>query len=206
MPSTAVNRLLDLAKVRLPGVLNDALTQELFHLLNDFFMGTNIWRETLDVSVTSTTSSYLQDPDAYTYDLISEEGGEVFRLMGLVNASGIPVDASMRVPGEIVLKYSPNAAETYKAGVAVTVKDPVDSDGIPQFPEWVLKKYDNAILDGLLGRMMTQAAKPYSNPNLAMAHLRKYTQAKAAARVESARQNVYTGQTWRFPQTFNRTR
>jgi hypothetical protein len=82
------------------------------------------------------------------------------------------------------------------------VTDPVTRDGIPVFPAWILSKYGNDFLDGLMGRMMSQIAKPYSNTAMGTYHTKKFNNAMSQAKVEALHQNVYRGQSWRFPQSF----
>jgi len=203
MASTAVNRLMDLAKMRLPGVLESVLYKEFFHLMNDFFKETNIWQERIEFDVTPSSSTYHEDPDAYTHFVVSEEQGAVFRLISVLDGDGNTVPAQMRIPNYITLSHLPNSAATYTAVVAVTVRDPTNKEDLPMFPEWVLTKYDNEILDGLLGRMMSQVAKPYSNAQLAAAHLRMWKQGVRKAKNENFRENLFGAQRWRFPQTFS---
>jgi hypothetical protein len=201
MPNADMNRLMDHARIRLPGAIDAAILVELFSVLKEFFNNSNAWQEEIEFSAYPTSSPYYADPDAYTYDLIPTRGA-VMRLMAVRDAQGIPVRASMPVPGSVVLDRAPDADTTYTATVALTVTDPTTRDGYPQFPDWVLNKYFNELLDGLLGRMMSQIAKPYSSPSIAVVHLRKFKQAISAAKVESSRRNVYRAQNWRFPRSF----
>jgi hypothetical protein len=63
----------------------------------------------------------------------------------------------------------------------------------------VLAKYRSVILDGLLGRMFSQPAKPWTNTQLSVFHMRKFKIGIAGARVEWTRNNNYRQQAWRFP-------
>jgi hypothetical protein len=54
--------------------------------------------------------------------------------------------------------------------------------------------------------MMSQLAKPYSSPAMAQMHLRAFKSGVSQAKVEASHQNVYRGQSWRFPQTYARRR
>ncbi len=206
MASSEIKRLMDNARIRLPGALDAAIKIELFALLNEFFQETNIWSEDIPFQVTATTQSYIENPAAYTYEVYPGEGGIINRLMGVADSKGLMVGATMAVPGQIVLNYSPNEAQTYTARVTKTVTDPVDKDGYPECPEWVLAKYNNDLLDGVLGRMMGQLAKPYSSPQLALYHMRQFAQAKGKARAEAMHGNIYRGQNWRFPRAFSSRR
>jgi hypothetical protein len=201
MANADMKRLMDHAKIRLPGSLDSALQMELFSVLNEFFQTSNIWYEDVAFPVTPTADTYLQNPDAFTYEIIPDQGA-ITRLMGVVDSQGRLQAASMPVLGDLILGYSPNVADTYTARVALTVTDPVTREGYPEFPDWVLNKYGNEILDGLLGHMMSQIAKPYTSPTIAMVHLRKFNSGVSKAKVEASHQNVYRGQSWRFPQAY----
>lgn len=195
MPSTETTRLMNNLRMRLPGALDDAIRVEYFSVMNEFFQGSNLWRDDVTLSVTPGTLSYTIAPPL----------GSVVRLISLVNAGGFPVDASMEVPGTIKLYYDPTIAQTYTATVVLTVEDPITGEGYPDYPAWVLNKYGNEILDGVVGRMMTQLGKPYSNQQLGIYHLRRFQGAVSQAKVEAQHKNLYRGQAWRFPRTFTRT-
>jgi hypothetical protein len=201
MANADMNRLMDHARIRLPGALDSAIQMELFSVMNEFFQTSNIWYEDIQFPVAVTNDSYLDNPDAYTYYVIPSQG-TITRLAGVVNSQGFPQKAYMPIIGQVILGYSPNEADTYTARMMLTVSDPVTRDGYPEFPEWIMQKYGNDILDGVLARMMSQIAKPYSSPQMAQYHGRMFKQAVSQSKVEASHQNVYRGQNWRFPQTF----
>ena len=205
MASADVNRLIDNARMRLPGALDKAIQFELFTLMNEFLQNTSMWVEDISVDVSPTSQTYLENPDAYKYDLVPD-GGAIYRLMYCQNTQGIQQKVMMPEPGTLVVQYAPSTADTYVVTVAKTVTDPVTREGYPEFPAWILNKYGNEILDGLLGRMMLQVAKPYSSPTMAALHMKNFQQGMARARVETMHGNVYRAQSWRFPQTFARRR
>ena len=206
MATADINRLMDNARIRLPGALDNAIKLEIFSVLNEFFQATNIWTEDIDFSVTPTNDSYLDNPAAYTYTITPVSGGVINRLIAVWNSDGFAQAATMPIPGEVILKFSPNEADTYTARVAKTVNEPLDNEGYPDFPAWVLNKYGNEMLDGVLARMMGQIAKPYSSAQLALYHMREFRRAIGRAKAEALHGNVYRGQSWRFPQSFVRTR
>jgi hypothetical protein len=192
-----LTRLMDNARVRLPGAVDTAIKLELFAVFNDFFQNTNIWREEVPVVVAPPVTDYEVTPFSVS---------TINRLMWVYDDKGFPVSAIMPVPGSLKLAYEPDATKTITVTVALTVTDPVTREDFPEFPDWVLNKYNTCILDGLLARMMSQAAKPYSNAQLAAFHGKEYMQGCSFAKVETQRNNVYRSQSWRFPQTFNRRR
>lgn len=205
MANADMNRLMDHARIRLPGALDAAIQMELFAVMNEFFQTSNIWYEDIKFAVTPTSDSYIDNPEAYTYDVIPEQG-TITRLMGIIDSQGRPQQGYMPTLGQVILSFSPNTADTYSARVALTVSDPVTRDGYPEFPDWIMDKYGNDILEGVLSRMMSQIAKPYSSPQMAQYHGKLFKQAVSQAKVEASHQNVYRGQSWRFPQTFSRRR
>lgn len=193
MANADFNRLMDQLRIRLPGALDGTLQLELFSVMNEFFQNSSCWVEDIDFEVR---------PDEKTYYVFPVANASMNRLMGLFNSSGLPVVARMPEPGTIELHNPPSKVETYTASMALTVSDPVDREGYPEFPDWFLNKYGNDILDGVLGRMMSQLAKPYSQPQLAQYHMRRFTQAVNRAGVEAIHGNVYRGQHWSFPRNF----
>ncbi|MDE2106487.1 MAG: hypothetical protein KGL39_55245 [Patescibacteria group bacterium] len=202
MANSDLNRIMDTARINLPGALDANIQNELFYTLNEFFQDSNIWYEDVDFPVVPATGSYATNPSGFTYT-INPTSGSITRLIGVGNVQGGMVTASMPVTGSIVLLNSPPSASTYTARVALTVDDPVTKDGYPVCPEWVLNKYNNNITDGVIARMMMQKAKPYTDLKLAAVRYKSFRAGVSQARVEAQHQNVYRRQSWRFPQAFS---
>lgn len=204
-----IQRVFNNARVKLPGAVDDMLKLEFYNVLFEFFEGSNIWQETISLPVNTTTNIY----DVDTCDV-----SQITRLMGIVTSqtySSINVLGTMQTPGALVLKFVPNQADTYLVTVAKTIIDPVHIKptqstvtdplvyGMPNYPEWVVDKYIQGFIDGLIGRMMSQVAKPYSNQQMAVYHLRKFQMWITTARNEANRQNVYGAQRWIYPQDYS---
>lgn len=194
------------ARIHLPGALDTALQYEIFNVLNDFFQATNIWQETITFGVTA-----LDPAPATIYTLVpTEPVVTINRLLGVVNDNGLPVNGAMATPGQLTLQLSPGDSGTWSATVALTINDPVDATGdnagFPEFPGWVLNKYNTGILSGVVSRMMAQPAKPYSNPALSLINHKTYAKTVRTARGEVLHGNLNNGQNWRFPQAFSTTR
>lgn len=190
--STDTDRLLNNARSRVPGATDQVLKQELFNVMNDFFQVSNIWQEDISFAVNTTDKTYTVAP--------AEAYAVIVRALYVLNSGGRPVGPyQMLTPGTIVFKNTQSQADTYTVTVALTVDDPLDGSGFPQFPPWVLNKYSTGILDGLVGRVMSQPAKPYTNIQLASVHLRNFRNCMSDAKAEALHKNVNNGQTWRFP-------
>jgi hypothetical protein len=202
--SYATERLIKNARVSLPGSLDDAILLELFNVLDSFFRDTSVWTEAIPFS------AFSSDPPGTVYYIEPESVSIIVRLLNVANVDGFQQRAAMWIPGEVTFANPPPDHEpakdyTYTARVALSVVDPVQRDGYPEFPEWVLEKYGTGILHGLLGWMMAQPAKPYTNKDLAVAHLTGFRNTVSHAVTESIRGNLANAQAWRFPQSF-RTR
>jgi hypothetical protein len=188
------NRILDSARVRLPGALDGAMQLELFNVLKEFTQRTNIWREEISFSAVAGETEY---------DLSSSTpSATINRLLGLRSASGAPISAYLETAGvslaTLRVRTAPSAPEDWVAHVALALSDPTDGSGLPRVPDWIAMKYQLGIIDGLLARMMSQPSKPYSSP-LADLHMRNFNKTVTLARSEAAHGNVHSGQAWRFP-------
>jgi len=199
-----VQRLMNNARSRLSGATDNVLQQELFAVMDDFFKKSNVWNEDIEVTIPG------QDPAGTIYQLAPAAPALIDKLLWVFQkpsdtsiGRGSAITAAMSVPGELTLRTQPSSSVVYIVTVALTVADPTNRDGYVQFPAWVLAKYRDDILDGLLGRMMTQPNKPYTNSQLAIFHMRKFVQACASARVEWQRNNTYRTQAWAFPGGFS---
>lgn len=191
MTETAeIQRLMNDARVHLPGALDKGIRQEMFNVLDEFLQGSKIWQEDLDFNLVVGTK---------VYNVTSDEDGAITLLLWVLNADEIAQSATMPIPGTIKLGWEPTQVETLTATVALTVIDPVDADTNPVIPTWLLKKYRAGILDGLLARLMSQPAKPYSNERMAVYHGRRFRNVIAGARADAMRRNTYRAQAWRFP-------
>lgn len=199
MAHSDIERLMNTARVRLPGATDAPMQLELFTVMDDFFKGSNLWQEDIDFTVAGSA------PAGTIYYLTPTGPCIIDKLMWCYAAPaenalrGSQITATMQTPGELILRTQPNTDEVYRATVALTVQDPTQRDGYVTFPKWVLDKYRTVILDGLLGKMMSQPAKPFTDKQLSVYHLRRFKAGISEARVEGQRNNVYRSQAWRFP-------
>lgn len=197
--SLEFQRLIDDARTQLPGSLVSAIRAELFACVKDFLDQTNVWYEKIDVPIVANTR---------TYTLTSPTQGRIIRLLNLYVSTDVdekpcsPV--RMDQPGVIILGQTPGASATWVAKVAKTVKDPVDADGNPDIPAWLVEKYWDCFAHGVYSGMHAQGGKPYSNPNMALFRRRQYLKLRNEARIDAIKGNVIGQATWAFPQTWGR--
>jgi len=195
-----IERFMNTARVRLPGATEDALQLEMFQMLDEFFKDTNVWMEDIDMAIPG------NDIPGTIYYVVPSTPSVIDRLMWVFGVPadnktlrGEPVGAVMQVPGELVLGFQPSSTVTYRVTVALSVQDPTQKDGYVSFPAWILAKYRLILLDGLLGRMMSQPNKPFTNAQMSVFHMRKFSTGKAQVRVEVARSNTFRRQAWAYP-------
>lgn len=190
------DRFIKQALVRLPGASVAAIKGELFDVLNEFFGNSNAWLEDISITIMPNTTEYNVTP---------ADGGQIIRLMSVLDQNRMPVAATMATFGTIVLAYSVNQTTTYTATVSKNVTLPNSKDNIPVAPDWTFSVYGTNILDGLLGRMMGQSGKTYSDAKKSLFHLSKFNSGTNQVRIAVMRRNTLGATAWVFPQNF-RTR
>lgn len=213
MTSLVFQRIIDSVRANAPGALDGMILMEFFGVAKDFFQRTDSWRVELSI--------YVQ-PDITDYTLVTGDPGFINRLMGLGRVGPDNSDTTFRngwsspregflirpgIDGEAVIRipHPPGVNETWLAEFALTVSDPTDEDAIPQMPQWIVEKYQEAFKCGILSKLMSTPNKPYTNVQMASVNGHKYLMGISQARQDIRHGNNYSSQRWIFPQTF-RTR
>ena len=193
MAQTDLDILIEHAHIRLPGSTTGTIQLELGALLREFCDYTMVWTaQTPFNTIVNQTAYILPDPP----------DGIVSRLLNVVDVDNRPTLATYAPPSTVVLGRTPNTVQALTANF-VLLPDNYDPLGVP---DWVLAKYRNGLLDGVTGRMMAQAAKPYSNAQGAIAYTTLYRKARAQAKNEVLHQFSFRGQGWIYPQAMAASR
>jgi hypothetical protein len=192
------SRIMDNLRIRVPGALDDGLKHELWNAVDEFLRDTNVWTDEIEF-----TTSTPQDIYTITPTFVP---ARIVRCMGLWDANDIPVPVTMDDAGILAIDKATPDNSTLTTIVTLSVQEPVDADGMPQLPAWIVEKYYDGILDGTLARMFSQPAKPFSNASLALLHQRRFAGQKGLAKREANRRGIYRGQAWTFPQAFRVSR
>ncbi len=192
-----VDRLLNLARTELVGASDAGIKAQLYDVCREFFKDSNSWYEHISVSIISGQRHYRITP---------AEGGMILRLAAVWDNNRIPLSAILPhldpPSAELELVYPQNTNFTAKCVVTKQIVEPTTKEMLPEAPRWLLPVYHETILDGLLGKMMGQTTKSYSNDTQSVYHLRRFRDGIMQARVASERANLYGGQAWRFPNSF----
>lgn len=228
MTSTPIARIVDTARITCAGALDGIIRLETFNTFKEFFNRTNAWLFQLPVYIVPTANDYVIDttqnaivsrlmylgrPDNQPFTapiyapgcppqfiLASSTGSvESFRPDLMTSQWGILLNAGLRQP-VLRIYTNPQVNETWLATLALNVTDPTDPDGLPDGPpDWVVEKYYDILSHGVISKLMVQAGKPYSSPQGAEYHGRKFNQGVGTARSEVRNMFLFDGQSWQYP-------
>lgn len=191
-----ITRIMASARVRLTGVVDDAIKLELFNTVDEFCRETDIWQE----AIPFTTLPYVVD---LVYDLVPTEG-TILRLVDLTPADQPrprTLNGTMRVPGELILHTPWNAGVDLVATVSLAPVDPTEAGTeFPVIADWIWQRHFTALVDGLIMKLAMTPDKPYTDPNLVIFHGKRFRNAIGVARMDNQRANLAGGQAWRFPE------
>jgi hypothetical protein len=199
MDPRELKQLLANAQIKLTGASESGIKAELYDVLKEFFEDSSCWQEDIP---------FLPLADQTEYLLAPAHEGQIIRLLGVWDDKGSPrSDAFMRDFATLTLVNAPqnDATEPFTARVIKTVTLPITKDAIPVAPDWTLRVYSIHVLDGLLGKMMGQQQKTYSNNSLSAYHLKRFRTGIQIAKVAAERANLVGAQNWMYPQNW-RTR
>jgi hypothetical protein len=193
------------ARMKLTGASDAGIKSELFEVLREFFEGSNSWRHATHFNVVAGQQKYFVEPD---------DGGQIIRLLGVEDGNHCTQAAFMPEFGEIHVRYPINvttvqpltappypiiANAPWRAWFVENIKLPTTNDLTPIVPKWVFKVYQTYLLDGLLGKMMSQEGKSYTNDEKAAYHLRRFLAGIQIVRTAANRANTVGAQNWRYP-------
>lgn len=191
------SQFMNQARVHLPGASDGGIKAELFDTMREFFDISSCWTENITVAIV---------PAIVDYTLVPAEDGEIIRLAGVIDENNIPQSALLPTltppTATMSLPVPQSNPHTWTATVVKNVVLPVTEDSIPLAPQFSLPVYGLVILDGVLGKMMMQPNKSYTNDTYATYHLRRFRNGMAGAKTAALRRNTFGSQAWSFPQTF----
>lgn len=191
MADQLIDRIMDNARSRLPGAVDQNIYQELQYTLDDFFKQSGCWRERIEVDVEADTLDY----EIYAVDMPAQ----IYSLVNLTNADGTLINASLVNMGSALRLYRDTTPGTYYATCILTVAPKTGNQQYPRFPQWVADRYADVISDGVAGKLMALPAKPFSSPTHSLFFQRKFRSATSAIKMEVNNGSLYSGQNWSYP-------
>ena len=179
--------------------MDEAIRQELFFVCEEFFTRSDVWTEEQEFTVQAGTK----------FGEIMPFSGRIVRLLG-VEHDDRPVrgvilgDIDATGIATVIMPHEETHLHNYRARVSLTVSDPTTRDAYPIVPAAIVTQYTTGLMHGVLGRMMMQPSKPYSNMGLAQVHTVKFRGEASRAKNEAKIGKTAGSQAWAFPQTHNR--
>ena len=200
--SAQYERLYATAMSRLPGIGEAALRVEMANAMQEFLRTTHAWRETIVSDLVAGRSKYNITPR-------SSSGAQITYIIG-VQVSGqryAPLspdaftDTAMRVFrlnasfDELTLYPTPN--ESVTDGLKVRVGLSLRDDSL-DMPDYLLERYGEHLLDGVLERCFSHHMKPYTDKTQALYHHRRFRAAITRTRREVRGGDAQATPAWRF--------
>lgn len=188
-----VEQLINQCHVELTGASRGGILAKMYEVMTEFFNDSSIWRETITFNAIPNKRDYVLEPTE----------GQIIRLKGVCDVNGSFYPALMPDPAArcILLRNAPNQAQQLFASVVKNVSLPT-ARGLPIAPDWVLQKWHLAIKHGIIGQLMNEQNKSYSEKKGALYNLSKFRQYVNEARAQALRANTEGASAWRFPQQF----
>jgi hypothetical protein len=186
------DRLMNNLRVQLPGALDAAIQLELFNTVDEMCRTAIVWQDTLDVTLLLGQATYDIAPDdteivtLYSVEHATLDTSDVLfdDASHTLSLSAVPTSADVTTPLFLDVALTPSTE----------VADPND-----YLPARLWTVHHQALLDGVLSRMLMQPAKPYSNVTLGTYHAKRFRKFLALARADVEENNTFDGQNWCFP-------
>ncbi len=196
-----VDNLMNQLRVELLGSSDALLASQMYQVMTEFFNDSSFWTECVPIAALPNTTSYSVTPTE----------GQIIRLNGVVHItrdSTNNINGAYFVPclmpevGTVSAQHAPANPESWLADVVLNVSLPTLRGGVPIAPEYTLKQWFLAIKEGILGNMMNQKDKSWSDAKGALYHLSKFRRYINEARSIKLRANTVGASAWRFPQGY----
>lgn len=211
-------RLYENLQMHCTGAIWPAFKAELFEVVRDFCEKTNIYRQVQVLEVSQASTSYtLTPPASASVKRILTIGDVTNQTPPAAIGTFIIGESAIGSPGyslpnfcvvwpyglvqptTLQLFYPLNNTYLWQVVYTLFPIDPVDSDGNPVLPAWILDNYFDTFFSGVMYRMCMQKAKPYSDMALASTRYKMYCAGRGQAAADVLQRNVYNAQAWQYP-------
>lgn len=199
------DQLMNQARVKLTGASDKGLFAEFYDVVTEFLDDSSLWTQDVIIPYQINLLTYpLFVPEGQMKRLAgATDWGPTVPTLNMRSPNGVAfLPALMPVPGQLVLKHPPNINGYAVVTLVCNTVLPTDKHMMPEAPDWLLPAWHVDLLDGLLGKMMTQINKSYSNTKQGEYHLRRFRVGIGKARSAKLRANTLGAAAWRYPQQF----
>jgi hypothetical protein len=186
----AYAELRDTLRIRLPGALDGGITLELFNVIDEWCRRTNAYRVFVETTLVAGQKTYVIAPAGLEPLIVYQTAHQT-----------LDVDGAAYDDGQIVLPTAPEADDVLSPLVTEISVAPLYGDGDPAdwLPVYLYQRFHQALIDGVLSRMHSQAAKPYSDVRRAEYHGRRLRNHMRTAIARVVGDSEVSPQRWAFP-------
>jgi hypothetical protein len=198
-----------------PGVHRSVMKRQLLLAIREFFEQSWGWRQTLGpITLIANQPTYMLSPFNSTTDVVGVIGVTVNGLsiqplqsepayppapVGTVQgAVDLPFGYYMLRPDVIALAPPPNPTDPTNPPLMQVYVALRPKMSVGQVPKIAVTDFYDPIMNGALYRLLSQPAKPYSNPQLAAYFENKFRRQIAQA-AGKAKKGFANAPSWRFP-------
>lgn len=203
---TPFDEFLNTILARVPGVASDLIKMELRNTLRDFFYQSTCWRREIGpYHLRAGRGDVPMDPvDANTdvcfphrvwYDKRELRPSAPMAYSEDLSDDG-PSFFFATEPG--VLQVWPAPKQTKLNSIRVLASLLPERQAI-QVPKMLISHFFDVIVDGTLARLFSMPSRPFSSPDLAVYHQKKYLAGVSRARQSADRGFTQAAPHWRFP-------
>jgi len=177
----------------LPGSIPASVRLALSNTINEFCRESRAWREQVEVTLEVDKTRYVVAAhdalivEAYTISHPTLNFARAFYKEGAVTLFEFPTSRDIPYPLLVYCALAPLPPALDQTDISALL--PVD----------IWNDHEATLYAGTMARMMMQPLKPYTNPQLAVAHRRDFFMKAAEARVRATKLDAEYGQTWHFP-------
>jgi hypothetical protein len=196
-----VKYLYDRARSELIGSSDAMVRNIMYDMFLEWFKDTTMWMEAIPGLLQPSTMLYyimtgnpqsLGDPFP---------AGIIDKLVSVIDPNTFPWNADMPAPPVLRIQYPPNQPQTVWVTVIKNVARPEPGD-LPDVPQWVCDRYSEYLLAGVMGKMMLQLNRPYSDAKEGTRRYQFFRQGVTMGKVATLRNNTWGTQKWSFPDFF----
>lgn len=202
------------ARIELPGALDPAIELAFQNTMREFFQQSLVWQEELKVRClngreTYPLDNYLRHGRVQWVKSVGLDGAAMGPVANPSDCAppkepGVPNKYSIAQNSKITVYPEPKFDDTdphYLCAHVALVPPPgtITAAGCGAIPADILMTWYDAILYGVMGRMMSQIAKPYTNLPVAATRLRQFKGKITEGRDIASRGSTFSPTPWRFP-------
>lgn len=203
----------DILVPELNGANIDLVRQTLDRVVRDYFRRTQAWTDRLVPAAAFTAGLHSIDLNQTLADL--SKTYKIAQVHAVFDAdTRLPTLSSPRLTRREDLTslrrwHCPQWSVVEFSGLAWDVDKNLEyivsyypSEASTTYEQWVWDEHSDAICAGVLGRMMSQSKKTYTNPAEGRIKTREYNSMVNKRRAEADRGNTPDGVAWHYPRNF----